>query len=382
MIMRVAFLYNDFTEDPAHTAEDPGGPEESPIVLALRRLGHTVTPIACTLDLAAVRRRLQALGPHVVFNRVESLGGSDALMPAVPMLLDAMGLPYTGCPAEPQLATASKLVTKQRLAAASLPTPAWITADYGFCRVAGGERPRAPSSLTAGGSLSLDHQPPDKCRYILKSVLEHASFQMDDDAVIGLANVQAIQSVIRDRQAKSGRPYFAEEYIDGREFNLALLGDEPLVLPPAEIDFSEFPSGKPRIVGHRAKCDAGSFEYHNTPRRFEFPSEDAALIERLQNLARECWRLFRLQGYARIDFRCDEAGEPWILEINTNPCLAPQAGFAAALAEAGISFDEGIQRLLEDALTRRLRIADCGFRIEESNPQSATRNPQFAAVVR
>ena len=144
---------------------------------------------------------------------------------------------------------------------------------------------------------------------------------------------------------------FAEQFIEGREFNLGLLAgpDGPESLPPAEIDFSAFPPEKPRIVGYRAKWEDDSFESRHTPRRFDFPSSDAPLLHRLGELARQCWTLFRLRGWARVDFRVDAAGEPWILEINGNPCLSPDAGFAAAMQQASIPYDQGIQRILEDA---------------------------------
>src|SRR5690606_34390114 len=94
--------------------------------------------------------------------------------------------------------------------------------------------------------------------------------------------------------------------------------------------------------------DEESFEFGNTPRRFDFPSGDQSLLRRLARLARQCWRLFGLRGYARVDFRVDRSGEPWILEINANPCLSPDAGFAAALAQAGIPFDSAVDRILSD----------------------------------
>lgn len=337
--MHVAYLYNDATQDPAQLAEDDD-PARSPVVAALRRLGHDVTPLACTLDLADVRDRLAAWQPAVVFNRVESLGGSDALAAALPLLLDTMGLPYTGCPTGSLLATADKPAAKQRLARAGLPTPRWITA-IGASNDCGLD----PSSRNSQSAIR-------NSKFILKPIYEHASFQMDDESVVECDDPHQIVELIRDREDRWGRPYFAEQFIDGREFNLSLLGDEPTVLPPAEIDFSAFPEGKPRIVGQRAKFDAGSFEFHNSPRRFDFPPADRPLIRRLKKLAAECWRLFDLQGYARVDFRCDELGRPWILEINANPCLTPDAGFAAALAQAGIGYNEGLQRILDDALAR------------------------------
>jgi D-alanine-D-alanine ligase len=319
-------------------AEDDD-PDRSPVVAALRRWEHKVVPIACTLDLAAVRRRIQQLRPDVVFNRVESLGGSDALVASLLVLLDTMRIPYTGCPTEPYLATTSKIAVKERLANAGIPTPKWVMidrrAEFGFDRC-------------FGNAKSEIRNP----RFILKSIYEHASFAMDDTAVIRASDYDEVVASLRDCESRFGRPYFAEEYIDGREFNLALWGDGPDVLPPAEIDFSSFPADKPRIVGQRAKFVEGSFEFENTPRRYDFSPADRSLIQRLRELAIASWRLFGLTGYARVDFRCDAAGQPWILEINANPCLAPESGLAAAWAKAGIEYHEGIQRIVLDAIER------------------------------
>jgi D-alanine-D-alanine ligase len=150
----------------------------------------------------------------------------------------------------------------------------------------------------------------------------------------------------------TGKPFFAERFVEGREFNLSLLGETPDVLPPAEIDFGAYPAEKPRIVGFGAKWTHASFEFKNTPRRFDFPAADTSLVRQMTNLAVECWRLFGLRGYARVDFRVDLAEQPWILEINTNPCIAPTSGFAAAMEQAGLSYDDGIQRIIEAALPR------------------------------
>ena len=107
-----------------------------------------------------------------------------------------------------------------------------------------------------------------------------------------------------------------------------------------------------RIVGHAAKCDQNSFEYHNTERIYNFPASDERLLRRISELAVECWQLFELSGYARVDFRVDSALQPWILEINTNPCTLPDAGFAAALEHAGVEYHDGIQTILDAAITR------------------------------
>lgn len=128
--MRVAFLYNRSSEDPAHAAEDAVA-SRSPVVNALKRLGHRVTSMACTLDLAAIRRKLMCARPDVVFNRVESLGGSDSMMATITLLLDAMKIPYTGNSTAALVATASKVYVKERLHRAGLPTAGWISVDHG-----------------------------------------------------------------------------------------------------------------------------------------------------------------------------------------------------------------------------------------------------------
>ena len=121
------------------------------------------------------------------------------------------------------------------------------------------------------------------------------------------------------------------------------------MLPVAELKFEGFPEDKPAIVGYAAKWDTDSFEYRHTVRSFDVEPE---LAERAERLALECWDLFALDGYARVDFRVDALGMPFVLEINANPCLSPDAGFAAALERAGIGYGDAIGWLIADARRR------------------------------
>jgi D-alanine-D-alanine ligase len=95
----------------------------------------------------------------------------------------------------------------------------------------------------------------------------------------------------------------------------------------------------------------GSFEYDSTPRRFDFPREDGGLVGRLVAMSRDCWRAFGLRGYARLDFRVDATGRPWVLEINTNPCISPDAGFMAAAVRGGLSIEDVVRRIVADAMS-------------------------------
>jgi D-alanine-D-alanine ligase len=217
-------------------------------------------------------------------------------------------------------------MTKHRLRESGLPTPQW---------------------MDAGSESQQDALNISDSRWIIKPVWEHASVGMDDEAVVKAESAAELQEAIHHREERLQRPLFAERFVDGREFNLSLLEGD--VLPPAEIDFSAFPLDKPRIVGQRAKWEQDSFEYRETPRRFEFPDRDRPLLRELTKQARHCWQLFELSGFARVDFRVDTDGQPWILEVNVNPCLSPDAGFAAALAQAGISYHEALQRIVSEA---------------------------------
>lgn len=341
--MRIALLFNQPSVE-ADSSERDILVQTEAVGRALRRLGHEPKPLGCDLDLQSLRAHLHELRPAVAFNLVESLGGTDRLGPLVPLLLDSLAIPYTGSHSPALLQANSKTSAKRWLRAHQLPTPDWFD--------------RETTAEEAGLAARTPFSP---LRIVVKSVWEHASFSLDDEAVVEVDEPAVLDLVIRDRNRTQGWPYLAEAFVEGREFNLSLLAHPnpapglqratlPDVLPPAEIDFSDFPPDKLRIVGQRAKWDEGSFEYHHTPRRFEFPPHDEALLDQLRDLASRCWALFGLRGYARVDFRVDPAGQPWILEVNTNPCLAPDAGFAAALEQAGIPFDVAIDRIVRDAL--------------------------------
>lgn len=306
---------------------------------SLLRFGHTTARISCHLRLDAVKSALESERPDVVFNLVESLGGTDQLMPLATVLLESMLMPFTGASTLAMLKTTQKLEAKRHLLMFGLPTPAWMTNEH-----TGWQGLRNPDAIPTTA--------------IIKAVSEHASLGMNDDSVVNIAELGSSKSrssslakLIADKADELATPHFAEDYIDGREFNLSVLatGFGPNVLPPAEIEFEGYPSDKPKIVGHDAKWNEHTSEYVNTPRRFEFAHGDQPLLDELQSLARRCWEVFELRGYARVDFRVDADGQPWILEINANPCLSPDAGFAAAVTQAGLTFDAVVERILSDA---------------------------------
>ncbi len=334
--MRVVIAHNVVEKRDAPDERDVLVQAET-VEAALGALGHEPVTLPCALDLAAVKHRLAGLRPDLVFNIVESLDGTGRLIHVVPSLLDALAVPYTGACAEAMLLTSHKIFAKQRLAAARLPTPAWI-----------GPYPCGVAGLPAGRQERTDAA---EGPWIIKSLWEHASIGLSEETVALCDSAETASAQLPDRAARLGGACFAERFIEGREFNLALLASPagPQVLAPAEILFEGYADNRLRIVGYRAKWDAASFEFNHTPRRFVFPAADAALLAELRALALQCWRLFGLNGYARVDFRIDGGGRPWILEVNANPCLSPDAGFAAALDASGLQVAGAVERILADA---------------------------------
>ncbi len=335
--MRVAVLHNTVSPEAAPDEQDVLVQVQA-ITEALTGLGHRAVTVGCDLDLQRVCERLDEARAALAFNLVEGLGGHGRLIHVVPDLLEALGMPYAGCPAEGIYATSHKLLAKRMLRAAGLPTPGWLTAE---------------------GSRVDDGADDGDDRWIIKSVWEDASLGMDDAAVVD--SLGAARRALARRAGTLGAPWFAERFVEGREFNLSVLDGGPdgaVVLPAAELLFTDFPEDKPRIVSYAAKWDEDSFEYRNTTRSFDVAPVDEALVAELTALARRSWDVFALRGWARVDVRVDRGGRPWILEVNANPCLSPDAGFAAAVGRAGLTFADAVERILATAgcVTRSVEV--------------------------
>jgi len=187
--------------------------------------------------------------------------------------------------------------------------------------------------------------------YIVKSLWEHASKGLDDGCIV--RDKALLRRVMVERRDSLGGECFAEAYIEGREFNVSLLGDASgvEVLPVAEMRFDQY-EGRARVLGYEAKWEQGSFAYEHTTRTFDVEPQDKELVRRLSRLAVKCWRLFHLRGYARVDFRVNAEGEAYVLEVNANPCISPDSGFVAAAAQAKISYNKLVSRIVADCPLR------------------------------
>jgi len=311
---------------------DAGADEQDALVQAavvssaLSELGYDPALLPFSLDIAPALNTLRDLRPAFVFNLVETMAGQGNLIHIAPSVLDALGIPYTGAGTEATFLTSNKVLAKKILSKAGIATPLLF-----------------PPHEDSGGF--------NEGVYIIKAVWEHASAWLHEDSFIDARDPRLLSEAIAVQQKMLGMACFAEAFIEGREFNLSVLSSArgPEVLPPAEIRFDNFPQGKRRVVDYLSKWVEDSFEYRHTPRSFAFPEADRHLLSELTELALRCWSLFGLRGYARVDFRVDAEGNPWVLEVNTNPCLSPDGGFYAAIERAGLTFNQAVLRIIKDA---------------------------------
>jgi D-alanine-D-alanine ligase len=288
---------------------------------ALEGLGFTTEIVEVALDLAAIEA-LSSRPPLLVFNLVDAINCDGRFAPLVPARLDALGIAYTGCRTSALFETLSKVGTKLKLADAGLPTPEWST---------------------DGTRLNRD------ARVIVKASWEHGSLGLDETSVMRCAEAPR---VVAARTWRLQIEHFAEVYIEGREFHLALLerisGVE--VLPIAEILFGGLEAHAPKIVGYDAKWTPDSAAYIGTLRRFGLEQDEPELAKMLKQFALASWTLFGFSGYARVDFRVDPTGAPFIIDVNPNPYLTPDTEDAAAAAEAGLSYRDLIGSIVESSL--------------------------------
>jgi D-alanine-D-alanine ligase len=294
------------------------------VAAALREVGYTVEVIAFSTDIEA------ALAPYppkewVVFNLGEGLEGRLFEEARIAWALEAMGYRFTGSPGEAIALSTNKAKAKEALARAGVPTPPWKLL-------------RDPAEV--------DGWQPDG-PLIVKPVSEDASIG------IGASSVVTDPHQLRERVAYILNRYrqaaLAEKFISGREFNISLWGNEPEILPLAEVDFSAFAHPLERIVSFAAKWEPDSFEYKNTP--VICPAVvDPELKGRIEEVAKKAWHAIGCRGYARVDMRVDTEGNPYVVEINCNPDLSPDAGFYRAARAAGYTYTEMVVRILRLAV--------------------------------
>ncbi len=323
--------FEDAGADPENRAREDIQEVALDVTRVLQAAGLDVMSVGLREDLYGSVRALSQAAPAVVFNLCESLRSDNRFEALLPMLLEYEGLVYTGSPPPSLLAALHKDRAKKLLVACGVPTP---------------------------GSAVLDR--PDTSQVDLPFPLIVKPTR--EDASVGIAT----SSVVRSREELDDRvrfilahyrqPALVEGYVEGREINVSVLesvdGGPPSVLPLHEIDFSEMPADRPRIVSFEAKWVEGSVDYRGTkPVPCQLPE---AIAERVRQVALAAFTALELRDYGRVDVRLAADGTPWVIDVNPNCDLSRQgAGFARAAQAMGMSYEDLILRLLALALKRR-----------------------------
>ena len=332
-LKRIAVLYNvDFQDarpesDPMWASRADVAFVATSVATALAGSGYEPHLVGVDGDLALLRTRLLELEPDCAFNLCESLVGDARLESAVPLVLELLGLPFTGSAPEVLSLALRKDRVKRRLEAAGIPTPQ--------------------------GRVLLG--PADPCDLPFPLIVKPAR----EDGSAGISH----SSVVHDPRQLATRvaavveqfrqPCLVEEYIDGRELNVAMLGHPtPRVLPLSEIDFSGLPAGVPRIVSYDAKWTNGSVDDLGTVPVLH-PALPNTVAARVRRAAADAFRAIGVRDYGRVDVRLSSAGMPYVVDVNPNCDLSPAAGMARAAAAVGIDYGALAALLVRYALRRR-----------------------------
>ena len=288
-------------------------------------LGYRVEGVE---EISQLRDVLNRSSEKVVFNLIEDLNGDALDFCYVPAVCKAYGKACTGGDTASLLLAQDKWRTKAVLRAANLPTPDGII-------------------VPVGGKIRSSKLIPGP--YIVKPVSCDASEGIDVKSVVDLPGA-ALNRAVERVHKELNQPAIVEQFIRDRELNVSLLerNGKVEVLPIAEIDFSAFGKDYPHIVDYSAKWLCDSFAYKNTP--CIVPTRLADKVAKLVRAhALGAWHVLGCKDFARVDFRLDSKDRIFILEVNPNPDISPDAGFAAALAAGGISFAEFVKILVDSA---------------------------------
>ncbi len=332
--LRVGIVYDATGGEDAEAVEARGRrkrrrqkPDHEEVHEALKKLGHD--PFYHPLD--GTHATLHALADHradLYFNLAESYAGDDTKEMNVAAYLDLIGRRYTGAGPHGLYLAQDKALAKKIFAFHGIHTPYFMT---GF-----------------RGRLEWAHD--IQFPVIVKPAFEDGSIGIRFSAVC--ASLKELMERIDQIHADFDAPVLIEEYIEGREIYVAVLGNQdPEPLPIVELDLSQLPEGTPRIAGTEVKWEQGTEVYRTT--QLFFPEDlDDDVEERLKSTACAAYQALKLRDYGRIDIRLDAAGTVHVLEVNPNPWLLSTAEFAKAAKKSGRSHCELIAAIVQLAMAR------------------------------
>jgi D-alanine-D-alanine ligase len=314
----------DFTEE----LKTDDWAAEAQVIEALHTLGHEVRTIGVYDEPGLIIDEVKANPPDVVFNMTEHFNAVSAYDRNVAGLLEMMGVPYTGSSPTGLTLCKNKGMAKELLAYHKIRVP-------NFAVYSPGAAIKRPSRL--------------KFPLFIKPAAEEASYGISQDSFV--EDEQAFEERIRFIHERMNQAALAEEYIEGREIYVSLLGNDRLrVFPFREVIFTEVPEGQPRFSTFKAKWDDAYRKRWGIQNVFAEPFTDGA-GQRIMKICKAVYRALRIRGYGRIDLRVTPEEEIVILEANPNPNIEREDEFAQSALKAGLSYPQLIQRILNLALS-------------------------------
>lgn len=300
----------------------------SQVVRALRKLGHSVSVLPFFSDVPALIKGLSRRKPELVFNMAEMFGDSVMGDMLVAALLETQGVKYTGGGPGELYLSQDKGLSKKLLEFEGILYPRFAVFSQS-------------AEFETGGNLRMP--------MFVKPLRADASIGIAANSLVHDtgALMKRVAAIHRDFNDSA----LAEEYIEGREFYVGILGNSRAqALPPVEVDFTGFPDDQPRILDSRAKWNVRSKEYKGTKSVIaELPDE---LRAKLLKVSMDAYRALRVRDYGRVDLRLTGTGEIYVLEVNASCYLEETAEFAMAAAAAGMDYEQMIGRIVDAALER------------------------------
>jgi D-alanine-D-alanine ligase len=300
---------------------------EADVMAALGKLGHIAEHLAIYDDVDLVRQKLETFAPDILFNLVEQFRNNPGFDQNIASFFELQGLPFTGCGATGLTLCKHKGISKKILHYHGIHVPHFVV-------IPRGQRIARPKQL--------------QFPILVKPVKEEASYG------ISQASFVETDEQFRERVAfiheKRNADAIAEQYIDGRELYVSLMGNVRLtVFPIREMTFGEVPPSEPKIATYSAKWDD---EYRKRKGlRNEFAEGlDPALVGEIEGTCKRIYRLLTIDGYARIDLRLTPANEVYFIEANPNPHLAADEDFALSAGKAGLAYPQLIDRIVWQAM--------------------------------
>jgi D-alanine-D-alanine ligase len=293
------------------------------VIQALKKLGHQVSVQKACESLEEVKKELDQVRPHIVFNLMEEFDGRASFEAHIPSLLEMMGIAYTGCNPQGLSLCRDKSLSKKILQYHQIPTP-------GFFVVPIGSKAQKPQPLNYP--------------LIIKSTTEEASLGISQESVV--FNENKLKSRVDFIHNSLNTDALVEEYIEGRELYVGVLGHKKLtVLPPWELNFGQLAQKGRPIATRQVKFSEDYCQKHGVTRG---PAQALSpfVIKQLNHLSRDIYRALKMSGYGRLDFRLTPGGQLYFLEANPNAELAKGECLANAAKLHGLSYEELIGKIL------------------------------------